>query len=386
MLNFNYENPTKIIFGKNTELQVGSEIKKYCNKVLLHYGKDSIKKSGLYDKVVNSLKENNIEFIELSGVVPNPRLGLVKEGIKICRENDIKFILAVGGGSVIDSAKAIAIGVLYDGDVWDFYSKRVVIKEALPVGVILTIPAAGSEASTSSVITNEDGWYKRSTASVLIRPKFAIMNPELTYTLPDYQMACGIADMFSHVLERYFTNEEHVEFTDELCEATMRTIIKHSKEYLNDKKDYNCRAQLMWAATIAHNGILGVGRSEDWGTHAIEHELSAKYDIAHGAGLAILFPAWMRYVYKHDIKRFVQFARNVFNVISDGTDEDIALEGIDRLEKFFKEIGLKTKLSEVEITQEHFDEMASKATYNRRIGNFVELKYQDVISIYNLAK
>lgn len=386
MLNFTYENPTKIIFGKGTELKVGEEIKKYTNKVLLHYGKDSIKKSGLYDKVVNSLKENEIDFLELSGVVPNPRLGLVREGIKICRENDIKFILAVGGGSVIDSAKAIAIGVPYEGDVWDFYSHKATIKEALPVGVILTIPAAGSEASTSSVITNEDGLYKRSAASVLIRPKFAIMNPELTYTLPDYQMACGIADMFSHVLERYFTNEEHVEFTDELCEATFRTIVKHAREYVTDKNDYNARAQLMWAATIAHNGLLGVGRKEDWGTHALEHELSAIYDIAHGAGLAILFPAWMKYVYKHDINRFAKFAKNVFAVSEKEDLEKMVLEGINELEKFFNEVGLKTKLSEVGIDEAHFEEMAHKATYNRKIGNFVEIKYEDALSIYRLAK
>ncbi|MFA5543348.1 MAG: iron-containing alcohol dehydrogenase [Bacilli bacterium] len=385
MKNFIFENPTRIIFGKDTENQVGEEVSKYGKKILLHYGGGSIKKSGLYDKVIKSLKEHNIDFVELSGVVPNPRLSLVKEGIKICKEKKIDFILAVGGGSVIDSAKAIGIGAVYDKDVWDFYSGVARVEKTIPVGVVLTIPAAGSESSSSSVITNEDGWYKRSALAIIMRPKFAILNPELTYTLPFYQTACGIADMFSHVMERYFTNEQHVDFTDELCEATFRTIIKHGRKLVENPNDYNSRAEIMLASTIAHNGLLGVGRVEDWASHGIEHELSAIYDIAHGAGLAIVFPAWMKYVYKHDIDRFAKFSKNVFGV--KGYDkEEIALKGIDALKEFYNYLGLKTSLKEVNITDEHFDEMAKKATINRKLGNFVPLDTSDVYNIYVLSK
>lgn len=385
MRNFIFENPTKIIFGKETEHQVGEVVASFGKKVLLHYGGGSIKKSGLYDKVVKSLKEASVDFIELGGVVPNPRLSLVREGIKICKENKIDFILAVGGGSVIDSAKAIGIGSLYDNDVWDFFSGKATVTKTIPVGVVLTIPAAGSESSSSSVITNEDGWFKRSTVSIVMRPKFAILNPELTYSLPFYQTACGVADMFSHVMERYFTNEHHVDYTDELCEATFRTIIRNAKVLVQDPNNYNARAEVMLASTLAHNGLLGVGRVEDWASHGIEHELSAIYDIAHGAGLAIVFPAWMKYVYKHDIDRFSRFAKNVFGV--KGYDkEEIALKGIASLKEFYNHLGLKTSLSEVGITTEHFEEMATKATMNRQLGKFVELKKDDVYNIYMLCK
>lgn len=386
MRNFTFNNSTTIIFGKDTQKNVGQETKKYGQNVLLHYGGGSIKKTGLYEEVLASLKSAGLRVVELGGVKPNPRLSLVKEGIKLCLENNIDFILAVGGGSVIDSAKAIAIGVKYCGDVWDFYSGKAKVTEALPIGVVLTIPAAGSESSTGSVITNEDGWYKRSTGSLLLRPKFAIMNPELSYTLPDYQTACGAADMIAHVMERYFTNEKNVEFTDRLCEATMKTIIKQVKIVLLDPTNYSARAELMWAGTIAHNGLLGTGRLEDWASHGIEHELSGIYDIAHGAGLAIIFPAWMQYVYKHDINRFVQFAHNVFNIDIDFSNlEMVALEGIKKLKAFFKEIGLPTSLKEVNIDDSRFEEMATKAT-ERPLGNFVRLEKEDVINILRIAE
>jgi alcohol dehydrogenase YqhD (iron-dependent ADH family) len=387
MENFIFQCPTKIIFGKGTEKQVGEETKKYSNKVLFHYGGGSIKKSGLYDTVVKSLKEAGVEFIELGGVKPNPRLSLVKEGIKICRENGIKFILAVGGGSVIDSAKAIALGVPYKGDVWDFYIGKAEIKEALPVGVILTLPATGSEASIGSVITNEEGQYKRSANHQVLRPQFAIMNPELTFTLPDYQTACGAADIMAHVMERYFTHVPYVDLTDRLAEATLRTIIKNTPIALEEPQNYDVRAEIMWASTIAHNGLLGTGRIEDWASHNIEHELSGIYDVAHGAGLAVIFPAWMKYVYKKNINRFMQFAVRVWDVEPDfNNPERTVLEGIRRMEEFFKKIGLPTTLEELNIPDDRLEEMAAKATEFGPLGQFMELSKDDVLNILKLAR
>lgn len=386
MRDFEFLSPTKIIFGKNAEKKVGEEVKKYSKKILLHYGKGSIFRIGLYDKIVTSLKEAGIEYIELGGVQPNPRLSLVREGIEICRKNNIDFILAVGGGSVIDSAKAIAVGVPYNGDVWDFYSGKGEPKTALPVGVVLTIPAAGSEASKSSVITNEDGWYKRSLNTDIIRPKFAIMNPEVTFTLPPYQTACGAADIMAHIMERYFTNDKGVDFTDRLCEATLRTIIYNVPIVLEQPDNYDARAQIMWASTIAHNDLLSTGRTGDWASHMIEHELSGIYDIPHGAGLAIVFPAWMKYVYKHNVQRFIQFAINVWNVEPNFESlERIALEGIARLKRFFKDIGLPTSLAEVNIGEDRLEEMATKCTERGTIGNFVKLGKEDVLNILKSA-
>lgn len=389
MNNFTFLISTKIIFGKDTEELVGSEVKKYSSRALLCTGGGSIKKSGLYDKVIRSLKENGIEYIELSGIQANPRLSLVYEGIKLCRENKLDFILGVGGGSVIDTAKAIAVGVPYEGDVWDFYSMKKMPEKALPVGDILTIPATGTEASISSVITNEKGMYKRGLNTELIRPVFSILNPELTYTLPDYQTACGACDMMAHIMERYFTNVENVDLTDRLCEAILKTIINNTPIALKDKTNYAARAEIMWAGTNAHNGLLDPGRIGDWASHGIEHELSALYDIAHGAGLAIVFPAWMKYVYKHNINRFVQFAVRVWDVdLSFESSEAIALEGINRMMEFFKKIGLPVTLSDANITEDKIEEMADKCTNKdtKTVGNFVKLNKQDIINIYNLAK
>ncbi len=386
MRDFEFLSPTKIIFGRNSEAKVGREVKNYSRKILLHYGKGSIIRTGLYDRVVKSLKEEGIDFIELGGVQPNPRVSLVREGIEICRKNGINFILAIGGGSVIDSSKAIAVGVPYSGDVWDFYAGKMEPKTALPVGVVLTIPAAGSEASKSSVITNEDGWYKRSINTEIIRPRFAIMNPEVTFTLPPYQTACGAADIMAHVMERYFTNDKGVNFTDRLCEATLKTVIYNVPIVLKKPDDYDARAQIMWASTIAHNDLLSTGRTGDWASHGIEHELSGIYDIAHGAGLAIVFPAWMRYVYKHNIERFIQFAINVWNVEPNfESPERIALEGVERLKRFFKDIGLPTSLSEANIGEDRLEEMATKATERGELGEFVKLKKEDVLNILRSA-
>lgn len=386
MLNFTFQNTTKMIFGKDTELQAAKEVKNYGNKVLFHYGGGSIKRSGLYEKLIKSLKDENLEVIELGGVQPNPRVDLVREGVKICKENNIDFILAVGGGSVVDSAKAIGIGAKYDGDVWDFYTGTK-LGESLPVGVVLTIAAAGSESSTGSVITNEDGNFKRPASNPLPRPEFAVLNPELTFSLPEYQTACGAADIMSHVLERYFTNDKDVDFTDRLCEATLRTIIKNASIALKEPENYAARAEIMWAGSIAHNGLLNTGRTGCWGSHNIEHEISALYDIAHGAGLAIVLPAWMTYVYRHDINRFVQFASRVWDVEIDlDNPERTALEGIARMKSFFKSLGLPVSLKEANIPTDRLEEMAQKATADKPTGNFVKLDKNDVLNILELCR
>ena len=389
MLNFTFSNTTKIVFGRGVEEQSGVEAALWGKKVLLHYGGGHIVRSGLKDRVVAALRQPGLDYVELGGVQPNPRLSLAREGIALARKEQVDLILAVGGGSTIDSAKAIAIGVPYDGDVWDFYAGKAEAVESLPVGVVLTIPAAGSESSTSSVLTNEDGWLKRGYGSLVLRPKFALLNPELTYSLPAYQTACGVADMIAHIMERYFTNEREVGFGDHLCEAALRSIIQEAPRAIAEPENYGARANIMWAGTIAHNDLLGRGRSEDWASHAIEHELSALYDVAHGAGLAIVFPAWMKYVYKHDPARFVQFAVRVFGVEQDfHNPERTILEGIRRLEDFFRRIGLPTTLAEANLPADRLEEMAAKSTVGdtKELGSFVPLRHRDVLAIYELCQ
>jgi alcohol dehydrogenase len=301
MNNFEFRNPTKILFGRGAEEKVGAEAALYSKKILLHYGGGSIKASGLYDRITASLKTAGVTWVELGGVKPNPRLSLVQEGVRLCKENDLGLILAVGGGSVIDSAKAIAMGAVIQGDVWDFYLGKGAPTAALPIGTVLTIPAAGSEASDGSVITNEVGWLKRAAVSDLIYPRFSILNPELAFSLPKFQVSCGAADILAHLLERYFTNVSHVAFTDRLIEATMKTLISQAPLVMANAQDYDAWSELMWAGTIAHNNLLDTGREADWGSHMIEHEISGIYDVAHGAGLAVVFPAWMKYVLQHDL-------------------------------------------------------------------------------------
>jgi len=386
--NFRFLSPTEIIFGRGTENQVGEQVRKYAQKVLFHYGGGSIKRTGLYARVMASLAQQGIEIVELGGVQPNPRLSLVREGIELCRREGITFILAIGGGSVIDSAKAIGVGVPYDGDVWDFYAGKAVPQATIPVGVVLTIAAAGSEASKSSVITNEDGWFKRGINYDVIRPVFAIMNPELTFTLPPYQTACGVADIMAHVMERYFSPTPDIELLDRLCEATLKAVISSAYRVMDNPADYNARAQIMRAGTIAHNDLLSTGRIGDWASHQMEHEISAMYDLAHGAGLAIIFPAWMKYVYKQHLDRFVQFANRVWDVeVNFAHPEVTALEGIRRLERFFTDIGLPTRLSHADIGSEHLDEMAAKCrmTNGDSVGQLVKLTRRDVLEIYKLA-
>ena len=389
MLNFKFYSPTDFIFGKNTELEVGKLLKLYkAKKVLIHYGSGSIKRSGLFDRVIQALTQEKIEYVELGGVVPNPRDLIVYEGIELCKSENVDFVLAVGGGSAIDSAKAIAAGVKYKGDFWDFFDNKAQIKAALKVGVILTIPAAGSEGSQFSVITKTEGMLKRGVSNRLFRPVFAIINPELTYTLPRYQTAAGVVDMMSHIFERYLTKTQDVIFTDRLSEATLVSIIEAARIALKEPTNYAARATISWAGTIAHNGILGVGREEDWATHGLEHELSALYDVTHGAGLAVMFPAYMRYTVNEDVQRYRRLAVKVFG-IKDKPKKPlkVALAGIDALEKFFKEIGMPTSFKEIGARREDIDILIEKIKINRgeKFGSFKELTLEDAKNIYELA-
>ncbi len=386
MENFIFRNETKIIFGKNTEKSAGKEILEYSKKILLHYGGGSIKRTGLYDTVVKSLKEADIDFLELSGVKPNPRLSLVKEGIEICKEKDIDFILAVGGGSVIDSAKAIAAGAKYEGDVWDFFEGKNKPKEVVQIGVILTIPATGSETSDTTVITNEDGYYKRAFSDNILRPKFAILNPGLTYTLPSYQTAAGGVDIMSHVFERYFTNTKNVDLTDRLCEAALKTMIKNIPLVLKNPTNYAARAEIMWTGTIAHNGLLGTGKIEDWGSHMIAHELSGIYDLTHGAALSIVFPAWMKYVYTCNTNRFLQYASRVWNLDIDFEDNTKTIsKSIEVTKNFFKSLGMPISLKDASIPADKIDEMAEKCTEKGPVGSFKKLYKDDVVEILKIT-
>ncbi len=390
MNNFEFFNPCKIVFGKDTELEVSNYIKSFGGKkVLLHYGGGSVKANGLYDRVVGNLKEGGVAFVELGGVQPNPRLELVNEGIDLCKKEGVDFILAMGGGSVIDSSKAIGMGCHYD-NIWDYYmnpSKAATIDKTIPVGVILTMPAAGSESSKATVITN--GLYKRAINNDTIIPKFAIMNPEVTYSMPKNQIVNGAADMMAHLMERYFTNTQNVDLTDRLLEAALTTVIRYTPIAVENPTDYAARSEIMWAGTLAHNGLFGKGRDEDWASHAIEHELSAEYDIAHGAGLSIVMPAWMKYVYKENVAKFAQFAQRVFGIsYGVGQEEAQALAGIRELEIFFKSVGLPIRMGEAQIPTDKFELMATRLFEGKgeTIGQFKKLKTPDVIEIYKLAK
>jgi len=387
MQNFEYCNKTKIIFGKDTENQVGSETAKYAKRILLHHSGNSAVKSGLIDKVKTSLKNAGVECVELTGVLPNPRLSLVKEGVNIVKKEKLEFILAVGGGSAIDSAKAIAVGAVNDGELWDFFERKKSTDKALPVGTVVTIPAAGSESSISCVITNEEGPWKRGINYQCIRPVFSIMNPELTYTLPPYQTACGITDMMAHIMERYFTKVQHVELTDELCEGALRAIIRNARKiFSGGEKNYDARAEIMWAGTIAHNGLLDTGRIGDWASHALDHELSALFDLAHGAGLAIIFPAWLRYNIKEDTPRLARFAAKVWGVDGAFYDyEQAALEGVLRMENFFRSIGMPIRFADASIDPAKIPEMAKRAVHFGAIGNYRKLEEKDAEAIYRLA-
>ena len=389
MNNFTFYSPTKFVFGKNTEKEAGALVKEFGgSKVLIHFGGGSAVKSGLLGRVEKSLASKKIPYVELGGVHPNPLDTLVYKGIEICKKEGIDFILAVGGGSVIDSAKAIAIGSLYDGDFWDFYSGKASPKKALPVGTVLTIAAAGSEGSGDSVITKEKGMVKRGTGGECIRPRFSILNPALTQTLPAYQTACGATDIMAHVCERYFTNTKNVETTDRLCEAVLLAMINETPKVIKNPDDYEARANIMWAGMVAHNNIVGVGREQDWNSHGIEHELSGLYDCAHGAGLAVIMPAWMDFVYKHDVMRFAQWATRVWGCKMDFSNpEATAKEGIKRFRLFLKSIGMPLNFAELGAKEKDIPKLAKNFGLPKggRTGGFVKLSTDDIAKIYKIA-
>jgi alcohol dehydrogenase YqhD (iron-dependent ADH family) len=394
MKDFNYFAPTEVVFGKQSEEQVARLVKKYGGtKVLVHYGGKSAERSGLLDKICGLLAEGGIPFVKLGGVVPNPRLSLAKQGIELCRKEGIDFILAVGGGSVIDSAKCIAYGVCMEGDVWDLYLGKASAPETmLPVACVLTIPAAGSEMSESSVITNEDGDVKLGYSNNLSRPKFSIMNPERTFTLPPYQTAAGVTDMMMHTMERYFTKDDDMDFTTDVAEAMLRSIKNAVFAVLKNPDDYRYRAQIMWGGSLMHNGLTGCGFSDDWATHQLEHELSGMFDVTHGAGLAAIWPSWARYVMHENLSRFVRFAVNVMDVPNDFTDpEATALKGIEAMERFYHAIGMPINIRELigrDITDEEIKEMVRKCSrdYQHTCGQLKVLKAEDMEAIYQMAK
>ena len=389
MDNFTFYSPTFFAFGKGTECEAGKYVKEFGGtKVLLHYGGGSVVRSGLLDRVKKSLDEAGIPYVELGGVKPNPRSGLVYEGIDLCRKEGVDFILAVGGGSVIDSGKAIAAGTIYDGDFWDFYQgKRV--EKALPVGTVLTIAAAGSEGSPDSVITKEEGMFKRGAGGNALRPKFSILNPELTQTLPAFQTAAGATDIMAHLYERYLTNTKEVEVTDRLIEALLLTMKHEAPRVIADPNNYEARANIMWAGMMAHNNSCGVGRSQDWNSHGIEHELSALYDCAHGAGLAVTMPAVFRYVMKHDVMRFAQVAVRVWGCQMDfANPEATALAGIDAFQAFLKSIGMPTNFAELGAKEEDIPKLVDVLCHgdgrNGSISGFVTLNEEDCEKIYRM--
>lgn len=389
MENFTFYAPTYFAFGKDTEADTGSYIKRFKGtKVLIHYGGGSVIRSGLLERVKESLKQENLEYVELGGVRPNPRSGLVYEGIELCRKEGIDFILAVGGGSTIDSAKAIAAGAVYEGDFWDFYSGKTV-EQALPVGTVLTISAAGSEGSPDSVITKEEGMFKRGATGEALRPRFSILNPALTQTLSPYQTACGVTDIMAHLYERYLTNTKDVDVTDRMIEALLLAMIQAGPKAVRDAADYESRANIMWAGMMAHNNSCGVGRTQDWTSHDIEHELSALYDCAHGAGLAVTMSAVFTYNMHYDVMRFAQIAVRVWGCQMDfAHPEETARAGIEALRSFLISIGMPGNFAGLGAEEKDIEKMAHSACYGNgntgSIGGFVKLEQKDVEAIYRL--
>ena len=389
MNNFVFYSPTEFVFGKATEMQVGALVRKHgARKVMIVYGGGSVVRSGLLDRVKQSLREAGIEYCLMGGVQPNPVDTKVYEGIEFCRREQADMLLPVGGGSVIDTAKAIAAGVLYEGDFWDFYIGKAKVTKALKVAVVLTIPAAGSEGSGNTVITKLDGLQKLSLrVPEVLRPVFSIMNPELTYTLPPFQTACGVADMMAHIMERYFTNTQEVEIGDRLCEGTLMAIINEAPKAMRNPEDYGARANLMWAGMIAHNGTCGVGCEEDWASHFLEHEISAIYGVTHGAGLSVIFPAWMTWMVEHNVGKIAQYAVRVWGVPESEDKKAVALEGIGKLKAFFSSLGLPVTFKELGIENPDIDRLADSLHRNKGelVGNYVKLTKQDSKEIYHLA-
>ena len=389
MNNFVFYSPTEFVFGKATEMQVGALARKHgARKVMIVYGGGSVVRSGLLDRVKQSLQEAGIEYCLMGGVQPNPVDTKVYEGIEFCRREQADMLLPVGGGSVIDTAKAIAAGVLYEGDFWDFYIGKAKVTKALKVAVVLTIPAAGSEGSGNTVITKLDGLQKLSLrVPEVLRPVFSIMNPELTYTLPPFQTACGVADMMAHIMERYFTNTQEVEIGDRLCEGTLMAIINEAPKVMRNPEDYGARANLMWAGMIAHNGTCGVGCEEDWASHFLEHEISAIYGVTHGAGLSVIFPAWMTWMVEHNVGKIAQYAVRVWGVPESEDKKAVALEGIGKLKTFFTSLGLPVTFKELGVENPDIDRLADSLHRNKGefVGNYVKLTKKDSKEIYRLA-
>ena len=389
MNNFVFYSPTEFVFGKATEMQVGALARKHgARKVMIVYGGGSVVRSGLLDRVKQSLQEAGIEYCLMGGVQPNPVDTKVYEGIEFCRREQADMLLPVGGGSVIDTAKAIAAGVLYEGDFWDFYIGKTKVTKALKVAVVLTIPAAGSEGSGNTVITKLDGLQKLSLrVPEVLRPVFSIMNPELTYTLPPFQTACGVADMMAHIMERYFTNTQEVEIGDRLCEGTLMAIINEAPKAMRNPEDYGARANLMWAGMIAHNGTCGVGCEEDWASHFLEHEISAIYGVTHGAGLSVIFPAWMTWMVEHNVGKIAQYAVRVWGVPESEDKKAVALEGIGKLKAFFSSLGLPVTFKELGVENPDIDRLADSLHRNKGelVGNYVKLTKLDSKEIYRLA-
>lgn len=389
MLDFNFYSPTYFVFGRGREREAGQYVKRFGGtKVLIHYGGGSAVRSGLLDRVERSLSEAGIPHVELGGVQPNPRDTLVYKGIELCRRDGVDFVLAVGGGSVIDSAKAIAAGVPYDGDFWDFYQGREVTR-SLPVATVLTLAAAGSEGSMDTVVTKEEGMLKRDAHGECLRPKFSILNPELTESLPPYQTACGVTDIIAHVLERYFTDTPEVEITDRLCEAVLKTMLFEAPRVMENPRHYEARANIMWAGMVAHNNICGVGRAQDWASHTMEHELSAEYDCAHGAGLAVMFPAWMRYTLSHNPRRFAMLGERVWGLEKTGDDMETGRACIEKFRAFFESLGMPTTFTALGAKEEDIPALARKCCWGDgrkgEIGGFVKLGEKEVVEIYQLA-
>ena len=389
MNNFVFYSPTEFVFGKATEMQVGALARKHgARKVMIVYGGGSVVRSGLLGRVKQSLQEAGIEYCLMGGVQPNPVDTKVYEGIEFCRREQADMLLPVGGGSVIDTAKAIAAGVLYEGDFWDFYIGKTKVTKALKVAVVLTIPAAGSEGSGNTVITKLDGLQKLSLrVPEVLRPVFSIMNPELTYTLPPFQTACGVADMMAHIMERYFTNTQEVEIGDRLCEGTLMAIINEAPKVMRNPEDYGARANLMWAGMIAHNGTCGVGCEEDWASHFLEHEISAIYGVTHGAGLSVIFPAWMTWMVEHNVGKIAQYAVRVWGVPESEDKKAVALEGIGKLKAFFSSLGLPVTFKELGVENPDIDRLADSLHRNKGelVGNYVKLTKLDSKEIYRLA-
>ena len=392
MENFQYYTPTKIIFGRGAEEQTGQlAAEQGCKKVLVHYGGGSVVRSGLLERIYRSLDAVGISYVSLGGVVPNPRLSLVYEGIRLARKEQVDFILAVGGGSVIDSAKAIGYGVANEGDVWDFYEKRRTAKACLPIGVVLTIAAAGSEMSDSSVITKEEGWLKRGYSSNYARARFAVMNPELTMTLPKYQTASGCVDIMMHTMERYFNRSENMEMTDGISEHLLRTVMKNAKILMNEPDNYQARAEVMWAGSLSHNGLTGCGTGGgDWASHQLEHELGGMFDVAHGAGLAAVWGSWARYVMDAAPERFAKFAVNVMGVVPEAEKLKTAQKGIEVMEDFYRALDMPVCIGDmgIELAEEQMRELAEKCSHfgKRTIGCIKKLDQEDMYQIYKEAR